>query len=61
MKTFRAWFTPGSTVAAMLVALLWVHRLHLALVGREIVQIGVVGLTFAGLWLLSGDYWSPGR
>lgn len=53
MKTFRTWFTPGSVVLAMLVALLWLHRLHLSLAAREAGQIILVCLTFAGLWLLT--------
>lgn len=55
MKTIRAWFTPGSVVAAMLVALLWLHRLHFPLIGRPAAQILVLCLTFAGLWALTGD------
>lgn len=53
MKTFRTWFTPGSVVLAMLVALLWLHQFHMSLLGREAAQIVVVCLTFAGLWALS--------
>lgn len=55
MKTFRTWCTPGSVVLATMVALLWLHRLHLALVGREVAQILVVGLTFLGLWALTAN------
>jgi hypothetical protein len=52
MKLFRAYFTPGSVVLAMLVVLLWIHRFHLPPIGRETAQILVVCLTFAGLWAL---------
>lgn len=54
MKTFQTWFTPGSVVLAMLVALLWLHRLHMSLLARETGQIALVCLTFAGLWALTG-------
>jgi hypothetical protein len=53
MKFFRTWFTPGSVVLAMLVALLWLHQLPLSLAGREAAQIVVVCLTFLGLWALT--------
>jgi hypothetical protein len=55
MRAFRTWFTPGSVVAAMLVALLWLHRLPLSLAGREAAQIALVCLTFFGLWLLTHE------
>jgi hypothetical protein len=55
MNTFRTWFTPGSVAAAMLVALLWMHQLHLASATHEAIQIVVIGLTFLGLWALSRD------
>ncbi|NTU81719.1 MAG: hypothetical protein HGA45_20460 [Chloroflexales bacterium] len=55
MKTFRTWFTPGSLVLALLVALLWLHQLHLSLAGREAAQVVLVCLTFAGLWVLTQD------
>lgn len=55
MKTFRYWFTPGSVVLATLVALLWLHRLPITSVGRELGQLALISLTFAGLWVLSGD------
>lgn len=53
MKSFRDWFTPGSLVAAMLVALLWAHRFPLASGVRQVAQALLVGLTFAGLWALT--------
>jgi hypothetical protein len=53
MHVFRTWFTPGSVVLAMLVALLWLHRLPLSLASREVGQLLVVCLTFAGLWTLT--------
>lgn len=53
MKTFQAWFTPGSVALAMLVLLFWLHRLPLSLAGREAGQLVVVCLTFAGLWALT--------
>jgi hypothetical protein len=55
MDTFRAWFTPGSVVAAMIVTLLWLHRLPLASANREGIQIVLVCLTFLGLWVLTQD------
>lgn len=54
VHVFRTWFTPGSVVLAMLVALLWLHRLPLSLAARESGQMFVVCLTFAGLWALTG-------
>lgn len=55
MNVFRTWFTPGSVVAAMLVALLWLHRLPLSLAGHEATQLGVVCLTSFGLWALTHE------
>ncbi len=55
MHTFRTWFTPGSVTLAMLVALLWLHRLPLSLAGREVGQLLIVCLTFAGFWVLASD------
>jgi hypothetical protein len=60
MNTFRTWFTPGSIVAAMIVALLWLHRLHLSLVGREAMQLMLVMITFVGLWIVTQDSLSGG-
>lgn len=60
MKTFQRWFTPGSLALAIVVAMLWLHQLHLALAAREIGQIGLVCLTYLGLWALTGDR-SPRR
>ena len=54
MHMFRTWCTPGSVVLAMLIALLWLHRLPLSLAGRELGQLFVVCFTFAGLWALTG-------
>jgi hypothetical protein len=59
MHLFRTWFTPGSVVLAMLVALLWLHRLPLPLAGREFGQLLVVCLTFTGLWALTGAPLGP--
>lgn len=56
MNQFRAWFTPGSVVAAMIVALLWLHRLHLSAAGHEAAQILLVCITYGALWVLTrGD------
>ncbi|NTU79411.1 MAG: hypothetical protein HGA45_08415 [Chloroflexales bacterium] len=55
MKLFRTWFTPGSVVATMLVALLWLHELPWSLAGRAAAQVVLVSLTFAGLWMLTQD------
>lgn len=55
MKSFRAWFTPGSLVAALFVALLWLHQIHIPHIDREVAQIALLGLTFVGLWALVQD------
>jgi hypothetical protein len=55
MNTFRAWFTPGSVVAAMLVTLLWLHRLPLSSANHAVIQVIMVCLTFLGLWMLTRD------
>lgn len=55
MKTFRTWFTPGSLVLAMLVALLWLRQLHLMLALRVAAQLGLVALTYLGLWALASE------
>jgi hypothetical protein len=55
MKLFRTWFTPGSLVAAAIVALLWLHRLHLSLAGREVAQLALICLVFSGLWVLTQE------
>jgi hypothetical protein len=60
VNILRTWFTPGSVVAAMIVALLWLHRLHLSIVAREGIQIVLVMITFAGLWILTQDRLSGG-
>lgn len=53
MNVFRTWFTPGSVVLAMLIVLLWLHRLPLSLAGREVGQVLIVCLTFAALGALT--------
>jgi hypothetical protein len=55
MHTFRAWFTPGSVVAAMIVTLLWLHRIPMSSTTHEAIQIIMVCLTFLGLWILTRD------
>jgi protein-S-isoprenylcysteine O-methyltransferase Ste14 len=55
MHTFRAWFTPGSIVAAMIVTLLWLHRISMSSTIHEAIQIIIVCLTFLGLWILTRD------
>jgi hypothetical protein len=52
---FRTWFTPGSVVAAATVALLWLHRLHLSLAGRETAQLALISVAFLGLFILSNE------
>lgn len=54
MNSFRSWLTPGSLVLAMFVVLIWLHRMHLPLAPRGLAQIGLVCLTYAGLWALTG-------
>lgn len=55
MSIFRTWFTPGSVVAAMLVALLWLHRISMSSATHMAIQLIIVGLTFIGLWVLTQD------
>lgn len=60
MKTFQRWFTPGSLALAILVATLWLHQLPMTIELRMPAQIGLVCLTYLGLWALTGDR-SPRR